>query len=253
MWMNFVEFNHATFRVQTNEEERSRHKDMLQRSLIYRPSIFQRNDIRWIAAHAWRSGVRERGIAALKGVKQDLDPQFLREVAASIAGLIRELFGGGPIGAVTCIPCGHSRRPDCFGKRLAQFVAEALDLPFVQVFADRPCAGVSHPKTSAKLPPLRQVASPFRSMIVVDDLATSGRHLEEAILALRRLGVAASAVAWISGSASSGATLSPIPAKSPAGRPGSDVPTLNAICRDFEGLRSSSQGAGVSSPFLARE
>jgi hypothetical protein len=36
-------------------------------------------------------------------------------------------------------------------------------------------------------------------MIVADDLPVSGWHIEESPLALRRLGVATSAVAWISG------------------------------------------------------
>jgi hypothetical protein len=95
--------------------------------------------------------------------------------------------------AITCVPCGHSRRPDCFGKRLAQGVAELLGLPFVQVFADRFCTGVSHPKEYSKLPPPEQIADPVPSMLLIDDLATSGWHVEEALTALRKLGVSASA------------------------------------------------------------
>jgi predicted amidophosphoribosyltransferase len=37
-------------------------------------------------------------------------------------------------------------------------------------------------------------------MIVVDDLSVSGWHIEESALALRRVGAAASAFVWISGS-----------------------------------------------------
>jgi hypothetical protein len=73
-------------------------------------------------------------------------------------------------------------------------------LPFLQVFADRFCTGVSHPKEFVKLPPLEQLADPLPSMIVVDDLAVSGWHVEESLLALRSLGVSASATVWISGS-----------------------------------------------------
>jgi orotate phosphoribosyltransferase len=36
-------------------------------------------------------------------------------------------------------------------------------------------------------------------MIVVDDLATSGWHVEESLNALRSLGVSASAFVWITG------------------------------------------------------
>jgi predicted amidophosphoribosyltransferase len=49
------------------------------------------------------------------------------------------------------------------------------------------------------LPPLRQIADPPASMLLIDDLATSGWHVEEALTALRRLGAAASAFVWITG------------------------------------------------------
>ena len=89
--------------------------------------------------------------------------------------------------------------PDCLGKQIAQGVAERLGLPFLQVFADRPCSGVSHPKEFSKLPELQQIAEPRASMLVVDDLATSGWHVEESLTALRRLRASASAFVWITG------------------------------------------------------
>jgi predicted amidophosphoribosyltransferase len=36
-------------------------------------------------------------------------------------------------------------------------------------------------------------------MLLVDDLATSGWHVEESLTALRRLGASASAFVWITG------------------------------------------------------
>jgi hypothetical protein len=207
----FVDFSRANFCPSANEADRSRERDILLRSLIYRPTIFQRRDIRWISAHTWRSEAKERGVTALKAVKDEVDPDFIRQAAEPVAALIRQLFGAEPADAVTCIPCGHSRRPDCFGKRFSQAAAEALGVPFVQIFADRPRDGVSHPKQSTRLPPLRQIARPPGSTIVIDDLATSGGHFEQAVLALRGLGVAASAVAWISGSRAGGAPRRPQP------------------------------------------
>jgi hypothetical protein len=85
-----------------------------------------------------------------------------------------------------------------FRKQLAEGVAAELGLPFLQVFPDRFCSGVSHPKEFAKLPPLQQIAEPPSSMIVIDDLAVSGWHIEESLLALRCRGVSASATVWIS-------------------------------------------------------
>jgi hypothetical protein len=207
---NFVDFGGAYFETPTNNVDQFSQQEALLSSLIYRPTIYERKRVRWIAAHTWRSDAKERGMAALKAVKNDLDPAFIADQAELVAALIRQLFGTERTDAVTCIPCGHSRRKDCFGKRLAHAVAEALNIPFVQVFADRPRDGASHPKQSAKLPPLRQIARMPElpeSTIVIDDLATSGAHLEQALVALRKLNVAASAVAWISGSRTGGVPL----------------------------------------------
>jgi hypothetical protein len=196
----FVEFGQATFRAGATEAGRLREEAGLFGSLVYRPAVFRRNDVGWIAACAWRATARADDLAALKRAKREIDQRLIGEAGNLMAALIRQLCGNWPADAITCVPCGHSRRHDCFGKRLAQSVAAALGLPFLQVFSDRFCSGVSHPKEYAKLPPLEPIADPLPSMIVIDDLAVSGWHLEEALLALRRLDVSASAMAWISGS-----------------------------------------------------
>ena len=152
----------------------------------------------------------DRGLR-LAGPSQDRRPRgaeageagtrsaLIREAAELLSALVRRLHGDGAAAVVTSVPCGHSRRSDCFGKRIAQAMAKDLGLPFVQVFADRPCSGVSHPKEFAKLPPLEQIADPLSSMLLVDDLATSGWHVEESLTALRRLGASAPAFVWIAG------------------------------------------------------
>ena len=158
--------------------------------------VFRRNDVGWIAACAWRARAKADDIAALKRAKRELDPRLIGEAAELVSALVRQLHGEGAAAAVTCVPCGHSRRSECLGKRLAQGVAELLGLPLVQVFADRFCSGVSHPKEYSKLPALQQIADPVASMLLIDDLATSGWHVEEALTALRKLGASASAFVW---------------------------------------------------------
>jgi hypothetical protein len=197
--LGFVEFGSATFRAGASDAERPRREARLLGSLVYRPMIFRRNDVGWVAACAWRAGARADDIAALKQAKRALDLRLIGEAAELVASLIRRLHGEAAADAITSVPCGHSRRPDCFGKQIAQGVADRLALPFLQVFADRPCSGVSHPKEFIKLPPLEQIAEPLASMILVDDLATSGWYIEESLTTLRRLGVSVSAFVWITG------------------------------------------------------
>jgi hypothetical protein len=206
---NSVEFKDAFFEAPQNKVELGEQLSSVMNSLIYRPTIFQRNEIRWISVFNWRAGSKITGLAALKRAKRELDRQVIAEAAVAVAALAVQLFGDQPADGVTNVPCGHSCRPDCFGKRLAQSVADNLEIPFVQMFADRPRTGVSHPKRSANVTPLRRIGSPPGSLLLVDDLATSGQHLEESTLALRKLGVPVSAMAWISGVVKGGPPYSP--------------------------------------------
>jgi hypothetical protein len=195
----FVEFGEAAFRAGAAELKTPRREAGLLGSLVYRPTVFRRNEIALVAACAWRSAAKADDLAVLKRAKREIDQRLIGDASELTAALIRQLRGEPAAGAITCVPCGHSRRPDCFGKRLAQGVAELLGLPFVQVFADRFCSGVSHPKEYSKLPPLEQIADPVASMLLIDDLATSGWHVAEALTALRKLGASASAFVWIAG------------------------------------------------------
>lgn len=197
--MSFVEFGKATFRAGAAGAARPREDIKLLGSLVYRPAVYRRNEIGWIAACAWRAGAKPDDIAALKRAKREIDQRLIADAAEIVATLLQQLSGARAAAAITCVPCGHSRRPDCFGKQIAEAVALSLGLPFVQVFADRFCSGVSHPKEFDKLPPLQRIADPASTMILVDDLATSGWHVEESLMALRRLGCAGSAFIWIGG------------------------------------------------------
>lgn len=195
----FVEFVQATFRAGVAEAEKPREEAGLFGSLVYRPAVFRRNGVGWVATCSWRSGAREEDLVAFKAAKRTLDQRLIEKAGSLMATLAQQLYGVRPADGITCVPCGHSRRPDCFGNRLARAVADCLLLPFLQVHADRFCSGVSHPKEYRKLPPLDQIADPLSTMLVIDDLAVSGWHIEESLLALRRGGASASGLVLISG------------------------------------------------------
>ena len=194
---SFVEFGEARFQVAKKPSNPAALNSRISEYIVYRPAIYRRNGIRWISAYAWRSRRQARGLAELKKAKQAPNSSLVAAATTSIVNLIEEIFGDKAADAITCIPCGHSKRADCFGKQLANGVAALLDIPFVQVFADRPLLGASHPKTCASLPPLQQqIAVPPPSIIIIDDLATSGWHIEEAMVRLRSSRVKVTSVVW---------------------------------------------------------
>jgi hypothetical protein len=68
---DFVEFAEANFRAGPTETERPRHEAALLGSLVYRPMIFRRNDVGWIAACAWRAAPRSMTSQRLNGLSEN--------------------------------------------------------------------------------------------------------------------------------------------------------------------------------------
>jgi hypothetical protein len=163
------------------------------------PRLRRRIDIAFVACRAWRADHRGLAIAHMKEAKRVPEPAFVAAAAAEIAAVALAMFGARAFDAVASIACGHSRTPECMGKQLAVATAGALGMPYRKLFADRFLMGVSHPKEFKNLPPLAWCADPIGRTLVVDDIATSGWHLKEAIDLIRARGVGASALVWIGG------------------------------------------------------
>jgi len=172
--------------------------DLLQ-SLVTKAAVRHRNSVAFLTLRSWPADDRARAMAAFKAEKKAKTDEVLSTAASELADELRKMVGGIDKWAVASVACGHSRDAECWGKTLARRVAKVLGIPFVQVFEDRFVSGSSHPKEFKKLPPLKVKKKPQRPVIVVDDIATSGWHLEEAMLSLRDIGVSTFAAAWVSG------------------------------------------------------
>jgi predicted amidophosphoribosyltransferase len=136
---------------------------------------------------------------AFKQLKLTLDETVVEDIVEDLIALVEPLFGAGMFETVVPVACGHSRRPNCLSAVLASALSSRLGVPFQRAFRDRYVTGVSHPKEFSKLPPLRITAQPSGPCLVVDDVATSGFHMHEALATLREAGVPAMGVVWISG------------------------------------------------------
>ena len=168
--------------------------------LVDRPKIFRRNAVSYMAAKTWRQGIKPQQIEAMRQAKRTCEWPTLTKASVDICAMMSGLFGKPSDILVTSIPCGHSRVANCFSTRLGQSVAAALGLPFEPVWAHRFLNGSSHPTQSRKLPPLKRLFDPVGPVIVIDDIISTGTHMEQALLDLRRTGNVASGFAWISGS-----------------------------------------------------
>lgn len=166
-----------------------------------RLQIYSRNAVSWFSVRAWRNESKKVDVARLKGAKAALAQNVVDHAAAEIADQLEKQFGRDSADVVvTHVACGHSKRPDCFACRVARAVAEKLGFTFKKLFRDRPVEGVSHPKEFKKLAPIELAEQPGASLVlVIDDVATSGWHIEEALTTIRQAGSIATGAVWISG------------------------------------------------------
>ena len=78
-----------------------------------------------------------------------------------------------------------------------------LGLPVLLALSIEPASGSSHPKQNIDRPPMKLVRKIEQPVILVDDVATSGSHIEEAIRLIRNASNAIFAISWIGGNAES--------------------------------------------------
>ncbi len=169
-------------------------------ALVWRPAIFSRHDASWASCRSWRWSSKKADLRLFKAAKAQRPRVVIDGAAHDICVLLERLGGGWPGYSVTAMPCGNSGRSDCFGRLLGESVAAELGLPFSPVFEDRLVAGSSsHPQKYTRLPPLVVKTRPTGPVILIDDLATTGLHMEEALGALRHLGIATFGIVWLSG------------------------------------------------------
>ncbi len=182
-------------------------------TLVERKSILSRNAISYLSLRAWRKPMKKHQIAALRQIKAAPTPDFVDTISQEIIDGLDRLVGELPARIVTHIPCGHSRKDDCLSRLLAKQIAARLNLPFVPVFKPIFSSGTSHPKANLCRPAMEMETPIVDPVLLIDDVASSGRHMEEAIGLLRQSTDVVLPVAWIGGNASADRPNAKRPAK----------------------------------------
>ena len=167
-------------------------------TLVPKHRLLGRNGAAYLAVRQWRKSIKPYQLKAMEAIKATDEHVSLDNVAAEMAAAVQKIYGN-LFTAVVPIPGGSSGKQKSFSVALAEAVASKLKIPCKDILIGQPVAkGASHPKKSASLKPytLREKISGY--ILVVDDVATSGRHIELAIEALKPDSNFCAAVAWIS-------------------------------------------------------
>lgn len=167
-------------------------------TLSHKTSIRHRNDVAYITLRRWSKPIKNYQLKALTICKADPDSKFVDAIANEVATHVRQIFGGPRFGCVMPVPCGHSKTTDCMAVQIAKRVARILDVPFVDGLEGSNRPGSSHPRKNARLcPPKLKTAQKYDSVLLLDDVASSGRHIELSVLSLQDIAKHITAIAWI--------------------------------------------------------
>ncbi|MCB1378490.1 MAG: hypothetical protein KDK89_09025 [Alphaproteobacteria bacterium] len=168
-------------------------------TLVERRQLITRNGFSFTGSRTWRSQIKPYQIEALRALKRELPESFVEVVADEIAASAKLQFGATSLVNVIPIPCGSSGKPDGFSVRIAERVATKMGCHFENILVSSAKKGSSHPKTSARLAPLQLAKRVEGLSLLVDDVASSGRHMELAMRCLRSNAIDCVGTVWIAG------------------------------------------------------
>lgn len=155
-----------------------------------------RGEVEYTFCRKWAAPLKIHQIMAVKTLKYHPNEKFILICARDIVSLAIKKFGKS-FNAIVPVPCGNTGSNICFSTRLARSVAHLTELPYIEAFPHSGLTGGSGPH-KAKLvclpPPTIETSGP---VLLVDDVVTTGTHLERYATALKNAGVAAFSIAWV--------------------------------------------------------
>lgn len=170
-------------------------------TLVWRPTLLSRNGVSYITVRRWRNSVKEFQIEALRQLKKAPSTGFVAACARDVVAGLDGMIAGNLYAHVVPVPCSRSAPDACLSVLLAEKLAARLRLTMIEALAIERADGASHPRKNADRPAMRLVEPVPGPCLLVDDVASSGRHLEEGARLLRETAPAILAVAWIGGGA----------------------------------------------------
>jgi hypothetical protein len=169
-------------------------------TLPLKRALRSRGDTNFMSLRTWNKSIKEYQIRALRSLKAAKPFDLARAAGAECASEVDRLVGAKAYRCVVPVPCGHSPvGGPCLANEMAIAMGAALDLPVINAFAHLGQKGSSHPKQNLKRAKMQLVQQVPPSAILIDDVASSGVHIDEAATILRQAGVNVFSLAWISG------------------------------------------------------
>jgi hypothetical protein len=171
--------------------------DFLFDTLVKKRTLHSRKGVDYLTLRSWRAQLKPYQISTLISLKTSKPSILVRRATDEIVSAVRLVYGEGVIAGVVPVPPGSSGDENSFSVMLAREVATELNVPCHNVLVPQGQKGKSSPIKSANLKPYIMRHGIECPVLVIDDVATSGTHMELAVNALRQSCKAVFGVAWI--------------------------------------------------------
>ena len=165
---------------------------------VYRPALNKKRTARFLSVRRWRSEQKEYGIERMKTLKAECSDDTIDAVAGEFEEILSVLVGGLDQFAVTAPPSSKPRRH--FATEIARRFADRTHGRYVSLFNQRLRTSSSHPAHWDQRGDMERTGErvPDR-LLLLDDIATSGTTIEQAVQTLRdeRPATVILPIAWI--------------------------------------------------------
>jgi predicted amidophosphoribosyltransferase len=166
-------------------------------TLIIKKRLLARSGASYVALRQWRKPIKHYQVKALQALKSNEAPSSLDAIAQEIIAQVGSVYGK-LFTTVVPIPGGSSGRKKSFSVLIAERVAQGLNIPCHDILISSPVQkGASHPKKSMTLQPYTLKQDVTGNVLIVDDVASSGKHIELATAAIKQHANYCTAVVWI--------------------------------------------------------
>lgn len=166
-------------------------------TLIEHHRLRKRTNAVYFTLRKWDAKIKNRQLLAMRSVKREPSRHFIDTIAAELATFAAGVVGLEKFECIVPIPGGSSQTRG-FSSKICSSLAVQIDLPVVEAFHKiETKSNSSHPKNNAMRSKMRLKSIPRNGILLIDDIATSGAHLKEAINILKPHCPSIFTVAWV--------------------------------------------------------
>jgi predicted amidophosphoribosyltransferase len=166
-------------------------------TLIEKQRLLARNGCAYLALRTWRKPIKPYQVDALAALKSAPSPAIVERIAEELSNAVTRVYGKA-FDTVIPIPPGSSDSSEGLSTLIARQVSKRLNLDCAEVLLPQAVRkGRSHPKKGIELLPYEVKGKVKGNVLILDDVATSGKHMEMASLAIRPLTNYATGIVWL--------------------------------------------------------